>query len=75
MLCHSYIIWIVSQCLWNIIALVPLQQLFGFVQSHVVQFLGACIQPCCMTLVTELMDHSLDKDIYDLSRPFEWEDQ
>ena len=45
------------------------------VQAHVVQFLGACIEPDCMTLVTELMDTSLDRIIHDGQRSFAWEEQ
>ncbi len=47
----------------------------AFVQAHVVQFLGACIEPDCMTLVTELMDTSLDRIIHDSGKSFTWEDQ
>lgn len=45
------------------------------VQAHVVQFLGACIEPDCMTLVTELMDTSLDRMIHDPQQSFAWEIQ
>lgn len=49
--------------------------MLAVLQAHVVQFLGACIEPNCMTLVTELMDKSLDKLIYDDRIQFSWEKQ
>ena len=48
---------------------------YQFLQAHVVQFLGACIEPDCMTLVTELMDTSLDRIIHDSQHSFAWEEQ
>ena len=52
-----------------------LSKLTALLQAHVVQFLGACIEPDCMTLVTELMDTSLDRLVHDSQRSFSWEEQ